>query len=265
MNITVNGKNFFFAHTYTPHAGEESFFRHCHAEYELLFFQKGRAHYVVEDRRYALSPRTVLFIRPKEYHYLDLDAPCEYERCIFNFSEDFVPESVRGALNGRARFFLPDRASPLAERFLSLSRACDLFPADVLPGMLSAALLETVYLYALTAPDTEPAETDEKLMEVLGYIADNLSGELSVASVARAVYLSPSRLSHLFSERMKVGLMQYVAMKRVALAGDLLAKNVRPTEVAERTGFRDYSTFYRVYRKMTGKSPSGRTAEETAL
>lgn len=259
MNTTVSGKDFGFAHTRTPRASRETFFRHVHTGYELLYFQKGRAHYVVEDKRYTLYPHTLVFIRPNEYHYLDLDAPCEYERIIFNFSERFVPPEIKPELDRRAHVFRLDRTDLVEERFLSLARYGDLFPAEALEGLLSAALREAVYLYALTAPVTEPAETDDKIIEVLGYLNERLTGPISLESTAKAVFLSPSRLSHLFSEHMKIGVMQYVALKRIALAEDLLSKNVRPAEVAERTGFQDYSIFYRTYRRLTGKSPSGRS------
>ena len=58
--------------------------------------------------------------------------------------------------------------------------------------------------------------------------------------------------------KMKIGVMQYVAMKRVGLAETLLSKNMRPTEVATTVGFEDYSNFYRTYKKYKGKSPTGK-------
>jgi AraC-like DNA-binding protein len=251
-------KDFELSHSHSEDVSTASFRRHCHSDYELLFFIRGQADYVIEEKRYALKPNTVLFLRPNEYHYLHPLENKPYERVVFSFSDAFIPLAVKERLLSRARVVHADASGPLTERFSSIVRLPQLFDGNVPAELVRAVLLEVVCLYAQTAPATDQAEQDGRLLSVLDYVNRNISSNLSVADIARATFMSPSYLSHFFSQKMKIGIMQYVAMKRVGLAETLLAKNVRPTEVATMVGFEDYSNFYRTYKKFKGKSPTGK-------
>ena len=59
-----------------------------------------------------------------------------------------------------------------------------------------------------------------------------------------------------FREATGYTIHSYVTEKRLLLARDLLSRDVPLTEIAERCGYRDYSTFSRAYKKKFGKSPS---------
>jgi len=251
-------KEFELCHSHNEDVSTASFRRHCHSDYELLFFMRGQADYVIEEKRYALKPNTVLFLRPNEYHYLHPLENKPYERVVFSFSDAFIPFAVKERLLSRARIMHADASAPLTERFTSIVRLPQLFNGNVPAELVRAALLEVVCLYAQTAPATDQAEQDGRMLSILDYINSNLSSPLSVADIARATFMSPSYLSHFFSQKMKIGIMQYVAMKRVGLAETLLSKNARPTEVATMVGFEDYSNFYRTYKKYKGKSPTGK-------
>ena len=52
-----------------------------------------------------------------------------------------------------------------------------------------------------------------------------------------------------------MSVMQYVAYNRVLYARQLLAQGMGAAEAAREVGFSDYSSFYRSYRKVTGRSP----------
>ena len=61
---------------------------------------------------------------------------------------------------------------------------------------------------------------------------------------------------------MDIGLKQYINNKKILYAQSLLQTGMRATDVCEACGFRDYSTFYRLFRKITGISPASVTLEE---
>ena len=51
-------------------------------------------------------------------------------------------------------------------------------------------------------------------------------------------------------------MFSYLTTKRIALAQQHLEEGMPAIRVAESVGFRDYSVFYRAYKKITGESPS---------
>ena len=55
---------------------------------------------------------------------------------------------------------------------------------------------------------------------------------------------------------MKIGLMEYIKRKKILLAGELIASGTKPTAAAQKLGFAEYSTFFRLYKKYLGKTPS---------
>ncbi len=97
----------------------------------------------------------------------------------------------------------------------------------------------------------------KKVVEILEYISANIRSELSRSSIAEAFHISSSHLSQIFKEEMGVSIVQYIQHQRIDLAKyyfELGETNV--SEVASLVGYTDSSYFTRVFRKVTGESPS---------
>jgi len=88
-------------------------------------------------------------------------------------------------------------------------------------------------------------------------LAERRSAEpLSVADVAREVYLSPSRFAHVFSAEAGMPFHQYLAAMRVEKAKGLLAHSALSVgEIAARTGFCNQNYFAAVFRERAGMPP----------
>jgi len=81
--------------------------------------------------------------------------------------------------------------------------------------------------------------------------------ELSLTKVAKFVNISPNYLSEKFKEVTGVNFVDYIARARIEKACDLLqGRELRISEVAFAVGFQSLSQFNRVFKKLTGKSPS---------
>ena len=53
-----------------PTLNPEPFSMHCHTTYELIFFEKGEANYIIDENKYKLHKNDLIFIRPYKYHYI---------------------------------------------------------------------------------------------------------------------------------------------------------------------------------------------------
>ena len=89
------------------------------------------------------------------------------------------------------------------------------------------------------------------------FIAEHLGEELSLDMVARAAGMSPFYFCKVFKGATRLTFTDYVARTRVEKTKQLLLNpNVRVSEAAFAAGFQSLSQFNRVFRRITGESPS---------
>ena len=82
--------------------------------------------------------------------------------------------------------------------------------------------------------------------------------DLSVKSIAKLLYVSPSTLSHKFSKELNISVYRYITEKRLSVVRQYIEKGERAYVAAEKSGFSDYSAFFRLYKKRYGKNPTSR-------
>lgn len=95
-----------------------------------------------------------------------------------------------------------------------------------------------------------------KIQKVLDYISSNLERDLTLNQIAQSVKLSPSRLHYLFRTQLGMPAIQYVKMRRLERARDLLkTTSLTVKEVRVRVGMHDRSHFARRFKKTYGVTP----------
>ncbi len=89
------------------------------------------------------------------------------------------------------------------------------------------------------------------------YIELNYAKNLKVADIAARVAMSESHFGHLFKRETGVTPIRYLNRVRIGRAIELLASDRRSiAEIAFRCGFANLTHFNRVFRQLTGKTPS---------
>jgi transcriptional regulator GlxA family with amidase domain len=89
------------------------------------------------------------------------------------------------------------------------------------------------------------------------FIHEHADEKLSLTEVGKAVNISGNHLSEKFKEVAGINFVDYVARIRVGKARDLLQdSNLRISEIAFGVGFQSLSQFNRVFKKLSGKSPT---------
>ena len=90
--------------------------------------------------------------------------------------------------------------------------------------------------------------------------------ELSLTKIATPLNITANYLSEKFKRITGVRFVDYVARTRIEKARHLLQNsNLRISEIAFAVGFQSLSQFNRVFKKLTGKSPTAyRAARKTA-
>jgi AraC-like DNA-binding protein len=89
------------------------------------------------------------------------------------------------------------------------------------------------------------------------FIEEHLSEHISLGKVANAAGINATHLSEKFRQVTGIKFVDYVAFARFEKARKLLEEaDDRVSEIAFAVGFQSLSQFNRVFKKLSGKSPS---------
>ncbi|SDD97115.1 AraC family transcriptional regulator [Auraticoccus monumenti] len=115
--------------------------------------------------------------------------------------------------------------------------------------------LELVLLLCDTQ-NPRAAPIDSRILRSLEHLDQNLARPLSVAEMAAAVHLSPSRFAHLFTAQVGTSPSRYLEGQRIARSRLLLEHTRRPVaDVAREVGFSDPPYFSTRFRQLVGTTP----------
>ena len=261
-----------YSHSATDRAQPSHFESHCHDNFELLYVRHGRGKYVVEGAEYPLRSHTLLLIRPFEYHYVCPDKNSVYERYVFNFDRELLPESISDLWllkeldkNRHGVYFAEEHISPAIRReFPAMDDAFVLLDAAGAENPLKESMALTVLIRVLLLLSLFYNAGDEKYVEniitrVTEYLDRNLTEDFSLDKLAQQFFVSKYYLCRAFRKQNGVSVLSYLTTKRIALAQQLLLRGEPATTVAYQVGFQSYSAFYRAYTKQTGGRPPRET------
>jgi AraC-like DNA-binding protein len=158
------------------------------------------------------------------------------------FSEQTVDSSIRHAFE----------AIDSLQQFLSTAKEIDSNGKVLLRSIITQILL----LLGVAHSEERIFPEENILSGVIGYINEHLEENLSLDELSRRFFVSKYHLCRAFRKYMGTTFLSYLTTKRVAMAQRLIEEGEAATEVAYRVGFRDYSSFYRAYRKQTGRAPA---------
>lgn len=250
-------------------AGQERDF-HFHDFDKLVLLLSGRVTYLVEDGRYDLRPWDILLVRHHAIHKALIDKSEPYERIILYLDGGYIDRTApdaglmqcfdRADASGQYRI-APDVRE--RDRLRSLLRelesalADDGFGSGVLCGAL---LMQILVMVNRAAPrDVRQSRTggrrDEKITQILTYINEHPDGDLSVEGLSERAFLSKYHFMRRFKEQTGVTVHAYIMQRRLTAAARLIRSGVPAGKAAAESGFSDYSTFYRAFRRTFGANP----------
>lgn len=256
---------YFYSDLYYAHKVDEpaywspDYCDHFHTVFEIVYFISGDAEFIIEDKRYPLKSGDLMLIRPGSHHNIHLLSSKRYERYVIRFTEYLIPSDILAKIEHlEGCYFIGDTPMPsLFSRFdMHIENVGD--ESETLKMLFRCVLTEILVYFSRTGVKEGSCVNllKEDMAAVLDYINKNLENQLCLEDICKKFHYSKSYICREFSASMGVPIMHYVRTKKIMYADALLRSGMRPTEVALQCGFSDYSTFYRMYKKLMGNSPS---------
>ncbi len=118
---------------------------------------------------------------------------------------------------------------------------------------LNAVLGELLELLTLEERDSPAGDVT---VQILSYCAEHFAEDITVKKVADALFISQSYVSKVFANKLKYDFREYINGLRIHKAQTMLRETDKKIfQIMDACGFRNQSSFNRVFRGITGVSP----------
>ncbi len=222
--------------------------------YALNIVTEGSATLRIYGREYALERGDIFFAFPAVLYYLDA-------------SEDF--KYIYISFMGSAAAQVLSRCSITHENpvYNGYTFLCPMFESAIrrITNTNANMLTESILGYTLSFFDKAEGEedsrksTDSVFESIVNYVDHHYrESDMSLGRLADTFSYTEKYLSSLFKKNMQIGFISYLNNLRIQYANELIDKGEQSiSEIATACGYSDYSYFARVFKKRTGKTPTG--------
>lgn len=243
---------------------QETYPSHCHDFYEIFFVASGKGTHCIGSHRLLLEKGSLVLIRPDDVHSFS----------AFNYF-DFTMYSVGFSVQEM------HRALAYMEIPLSSVQSPELPPQQVLHGQGRAFLEQELNVLLQHRPQQRLSQFRMLLPGILSWTLDALNigpqppevfpawlSQLDDAMSIRENYVqglsrmqelcpySQSYMNRVFKRCMKVTPTEYINIKRMHYASELLLEGKEDiSEICYMTGFNNLSYFYSVFRRLYHCTP----------
>lgn len=246
---------------------KKDFSYHYHDFHKIIVFISGKVTYHIEGKAYHLKPRDILLVSQGAIHKPEIDPSVPYERYIFWIRDDLSCQELNTCFqkaNDRS-FNLVRADSALQEHLKDLLPEIEQtlqnkhFGDTVLRDALFTQFMiyiNRIFLRTSSSPDKKTYSSDTQVEQLLKYINRNLSENLSIDQLANRFFFSKYHMMRKFKNETGYTIHNYITSKRLLMARSLISQGMPIMKAAQASGFHDYTTFVRAYKKQFGKAPS---------
>lgn len=265
-SVECSSKQQGFTFVHNISCGENVSTAHIDKElFSVFILFSGEMDYIIEGKRIHLLPQDILIVGNNELHrcVFRKDLECEYALLMINLD-----------------FFVKHNCIELSNMFFNRALGCNnIVPCDKVvelglydivkridkyakednPNLIvvSSVIIEFLYNLDKQVTQTEqPNHKQKKIKDIIQYINNNLTENISLETIASHFYLTREYLCKLFKETTGFTVNKYISYKRIVLVREYTLKGMPLTLACEKAGFSDYSVFYRAYQKIMNESPS---------
>ena len=250
---------------------------HSHDYYEFYLFIEGDVTMEIFDNSgsshlYRMSPGDLMLVPPGVLHHalMNENSEKDYKRFVFWISKSccnsLMQESVdymfliqkAEAFRKYIYHLAPASFHMVESKFLRLLEeiSADRYGSAALRHLCLCDLLITINRIVYDDEHVSSGNDELTLFQnILMYVESNLEETLSLDDIAGSFFVSKYYVAHLFKDTLGISLHQYIIKKRLDECRNAIVSGESITGTYEKFGFRDYSSFYKAFKKEYGYSP----------
>ncbi|BEU87040.1 AraC family transcriptional regulator [Selenomonas sp. TAMA-11512] len=245
---------------------------HYHDYYEIIIYLGDTPATFIHKETAAKRPvhmGDILLIDIFDGHMLDARGNEQSARFSVGISPEYIKLCSANSVSLKNLFSRSNKGYPVFrpsmwefQKYVNLIqqyRSSSFEKADIVykQGIVHQML---AFLYEDFYHDGKESIVDDQkahiVRETIGYIHEHISEDLRLDKIAAKMQYSKQHLASIFKEITHTTLNSYIAEKRITTAIAMMKNGPIPlTEVAEKIGFLNYSTFFKAFKKVTGVSP----------
>lgn len=225
---------------------------HWHMECELIFSEKGTAEVMAENAVYTLPEGKCVFIRSGAVHYIRSEADSIIS--VMKIDSGLISSAV-----GEQTLVCPllEHNYPLAEAFEKIRQeisAGEKYCEVICSGI---AMAVTAEIFRSEKTETIKNSTETSAYKELLRILSARYADITFDEAAGIMCFSREYFSRYFHKMSGMTFSEYLNIVRVSAAVKMLSQGNMPVgEIALEAGFGSIRSFNRVFRKLTGYTPS---------
>lgn len=267
---------YYYSDTHMPYVKD-----HSHDYYEFYFFLEGDVSIKIADTVTHLQPGDMVLIPPEMPHHAIIhtdDIP--YRRFVLWISKNNVEKLMEEskdygyllqfiACHSRYIFYfdtldfnmIQSKIFQLIEELQS-----NRFGRDCKTSLCVRDLLFFLNrrVYEIENPDLIQGE-QSLYQSILAYIEEHISEDLTLDLLSEQFFISKYHIAHVFKSSLGISVHQYILKKRLQLSQAAILSRSSITEAFLLCGFKDYSAFFRAFKKEFGVSPKKYREQYTSL
>ena len=232
---------------------------HYHEYYEIYYLEAGERFHMVEDKLYKMEAGEFIIFPPYVMHHSYGAENMPFKRVLLYFSqEEILWPSILSELREEGGIYkvgIRERQEihRAMELILKEQKNPGAYHEEYARGVLNMLLL----LIAREERPEKAPERKSRIGEVIRYIHSHYQEEISLEMLAQMFYVSPYYLCREFKKSTNSTIVRYINVTRIMNAQRKFmetSKNI--TDISKETGFSNLTHFNRVFKSVTGMSPS---------
>lgn len=258
--IAVRG--FQYATDYQTQIDEdgENLVPHSHDCYELFIMLEGELFYTVKKRKYRLRPTEVIVVPPNHSHLVTREKKQTQNAVVrgmtfqFEIQKDLPPEF---AFLLEVEKFRLNNIPEMITLIHTITHHRSIFSPNefqVLLKTYTAQFLMLLYKFSYVSVN-EDKTLSHLTLHIVAFINQHLTEKINVKALASTLKFTESYMTKTFKKDMKLSIMQYIKQRRMLLAESLIFGGEKPIQAMYKSGFTDYSNFFKDFVKTYGITP----------
>ena len=232
-----------------------SFPAHIHEDIELMCVESGTHIAIVDGKRYELKAGMILLVCPNQIHSYERNPDNNVHYCAL-----IKPAKLgeNGAfLSANKPVFPVLSVTAKDPEWQLLKMCCDEMTHNGVQEILYHLMQALFGMICRKMEFTKSESSDQRTVnKILRYCAEHFREDISVKILSETMFLSPSHISHIFSDKLMISFPDFINSLRSAEAAKLLVSGQYTiSEAATLAGFTTIRTFNRAFKNRYGVTP----------